>query len=461
MSTPRPGVYGYWSSQPAFVMVAAGATIGLGNIFSLPYLLGHYGGGAFLLVYVIAMFFVALPLLMAELLIGRRGRANIITTMRILGGEAEVHWHGVWMALAWLGLLGAGLVLSYFSVIAGWSMAFTIRAAAGVLSDKDPAAMREILVSLVGDPERSMTWHTMFMITATIFVAHGRSGLERLARYLLPIAFISLIALVVSAGIVGDLGAGLRVMFTPDFSRLGWEGTLEALQQAFFSLALGMGVMATLGLYLPERVSLPHVGGAVILVDLAFGLLSGLAVFGFIFAAGEAPTYGVGLVFQQLPLVIGEHPGSQYMLIFLYLSLFVATLTAALGLMEPTVVWLMERKELSRSMASTMTGVTIWLLGLATLLSFNVWQALTFFGRTAYQWIELLTGHILLPLVGVAICVFVSRAMKIEVLREGWGGGNQWSFDIWRFCLRYPARIGLILVLLYSMGLFKLIDYLW
>lgn len=461
MSTPRPGAYGYWSSQPAFVLVAAGATIGLGNIFSLPFLLGQYGGGAFLLVYVLALFFVALPLLMAELLIGRRGRANLITTMRVLGDEAQVHWHGVWMALAWLGLLGAGLVLSYFSVIAGWSMAFTIRAAAGMLSDKNPEAMREILLALVGDPERSLTWHTMFMITATIFVAHGRAGLERVTRYLVPLAFISLLALIVSAGFAGDLWAGLRVMLTPDFSRLGWEGALEALQQAFFSLALGMGVMVTLGLYLPERVSLPNVGGAIILVDLAFALMSGLAVFGFIFATGEVPTHGVGLVFQQLPLVIGEHPGSQYMLIFLYLSLFVATLTAALGLMEPTVVWLMERNQLSRSMASTMTGVTIWLLGLGTLLSFNAWEGLTFFGKTIYQWIELLTGHILLPLVGVAICVFVSRAMHVEVLREAWGGGNRWSFDVWRFCLRYPARIGLILVLLYSMGLFKLIEHLW
>jgi NSS family neurotransmitter:Na+ symporter len=458
---PRPGVYGYWSSPQAFVMVAAGATIGFGNMFSLPYLLGHYGGGAFLLVYIACLFFVSLPLIMAELLMGRRGRANVVTTTRLLAEEAQMHVPAVWSWMAWLALLGAVLVLSYYSVIAGWSMAFTIRGAAGVLSGKDPASMREILVSLVGDPERSLTWHTMFMITASIFVAHGRAGLERVAGYLMPMAFVSLLLLLVSALAVGDLGAGLRLLITPDFSRLGWEGALEALQQAFFSLALGMGVMMTLGLYMPERFSLPMVGGAVVVVDLLFALMSGLAVFGFIFAVGEAPTYGVRLVFQQLPLVIGENSGSHMILVFLYLSLFLATLTSAIGLMEPVVVWLMERYELSRSMASSATGVIIWFFGLGTLLSFNVWQDLLLFGKTVYQWLELLTGHILLPLIGVGICVFVSRAMHVEVLRESWGGGSRWSFEVWRFCLRYPARIGLVLVLLYSLGLFRLVQYLW
>lgn len=459
--TPRPGVYGYWSSPQAFVMVAAGATIGFGNMFSLPYLLGTYGGGAFLLVYILFLFFVSLPLIMAELLMGRRGRANVVTTTKLLAEEARMHVPVLWSWMAWLALLGAILVLSYYSVIAGWSMAFTIRGAAGALSQKDPAAMREILLSLVGDPERSLTWHTMFMITASTFVAHGRAGLERVARYLMPMAFVMLLLLLVSALALGDLGAGLRRLLTPDFAKLGWEGTLEALQQAFFSLALGMGVMMTLGLYMPERFSLPVVGGAVVLVDLIFALMSGLAVFGFIYAIGETPTYGVRLVFQQLPMVIGGIPGSQLILIFLYLSLFLATLTSAIGLMEPVVVWLMERYEMTRSMASSTAGVIIWFFGLGTLLSFNAWQDLLLLGKTFYQWLELLTGHVLLPLIGVGICVFVSRAMHIEVLREAWGGGSNWSFDVWRFCLRYPARIGLVLVLLYSVGLFDLVKALW
>jgi neurotransmitter:Na+ symporter, NSS family len=276
---------------------------------------------------VLFLFFVSLPLIMAELLMGRRGRANVVTSTRLLAEEAEMHIPAVWSAMAWLALLGAMLVLSYYSVIAGWSMAFTIRAAAGVLSHQTPAEMREILLALVGDPERTLTWHTMFMISATIFVAHGRAGLERVAGYLMPMAFVSLLLLLVSALAVGDLGAGLRLLLTPDFSRLGWQGVLEALQQAFFSLALGMGVMMTLGLYMPERVSLPVVGGAVVLVDLLFALMSGLAVFAFIFAVGEAPTYGVRLVFQQLPLAVGGHAGSQLILVFLYLSLFLATMT--------------------------------------------------------------------------------------------------------------------------------------
>ncbi|HXG29794.1 MAG TPA: sodium-dependent transporter [Nevskiales bacterium] len=459
--TARAGVYGYWSSPRAFVMVAAGATIGFGNMFSLPYLLGQYGGGAFLLVYVLCLFFVSLPLIMAELLMGRRGRANVVTSTRLLAEEAQMHVPAIWSAMAWLALLGAMLVLSYYSVIAGWSMAFTIRAAAGVLSQKTPAEMREILLALVGDPERALTWHTIFMISATIFVAHGRAGLERVAGYLMPMAFVSLLLLLVCALAVGDLGAGLRLLLTPDFSRLGWQGVLEALQQAFFSLALGMGVMMTLGLYMPERVSLPVVGGAVILVDLLFALMSGLAVFAFIFAVGEAPTYGVRLVFQQLPLVVGGHTGSQLILVFLYLSLFLATMTSAIGLMEPVVVWLMERYELSRSMASSTTGVVIWFFGLGTLLSFNVWQDLLLFGKTFYQWLELLTGHVLLPLIGLGVCVFVSRAMPLDLLREAWGGGSHWSFQVWRFCLRYPARVGLLLVLLYSLGFFRLVEYLW
>ncbi len=453
----RESPHGYWSSSRSFVFAAGAATIGLGSLWRMPYLIGEYGGGAFLLAYLLALTLVVLPLLVAELMIGRFARRDLVGTIRLLAFEGGVHRS--WVIIGRLALLGAVLVLSYYSAIAGWSLGYLMRAAGGMFSSATPDAVTQVLRELVGDPERSLAWHTVFMVAVTICASHGlRKGLEPVVRYLLPGAFLALLGVFAGALTWGKPEAAFQYLFAFDFSRLGWRGLIEALHQAFFSLSLGVGIMTAFGVFLPNRTWLIAAGIGVISIDLFFALLAGMGVFAFIFAAGLQPASGVRLVFESLPLALGPIEPASSLLALFYLAVVAITMIAAVGLMEPVVQWLMESFRISRVFAATSAGLLIWFLGLGTVLSFSVTAELTVFGRNYFEWLDLITARILLPLVGLLICLFVGRFLPQKLLAEAWADEPAWAFAIWRWCMTYPARIGLILVLLYALGL---LDAMW
>ena len=448
-----------WSSPTLFVLAAAGAAIGLGNVWRLPYLAGEYGGGAFVLVYMLALVFMGLPLLIAQLLLGRGVRAELPT---MLGRWAVASGlHRAWRVVGHLALLGAALVLSYYSVIAGWSMAYLLRSIAGGLEGARPEALRETFLDLVSDPEKGLGWHTIFMVASTVIVAHGvRRGLEPAARWLLSGALLSAAALaLIAAGPGRD--AALAHLLEPDFAALGWRGVVEALHQAFFSLSLGLGVMLAFGAYLREETSLVRVGGAVMLLDMGFALVAGFAVMALLSAAGQAPASGLKLVFEAVPAAAAAVAGGWLSTLFFFMLLLV-TLTSAVALMEPVVAWVMARFAVTRVAAATGTGIVIWFLGLGTLLSFNLMADLTLYDRTVFDWLSQLSSRLLLPLVGLLLCVFAGRFLSPGALRDVWSAGDgARAFRLWHWVLRYPARIGLILVLLYSVGIFAFMETLW
>lgn len=445
----------HWSSPTVFVLAAAGAAIGLGNVWRLPYLAGEYGGGAFLLVYLLAMVVMGLPLLVAELLLGRGARGDLVSMLGTWVRENRLHRS--WSLVGYLALAGAALVLSYYSVIAGWSTAYLLRSAAGNLQGLDAAGLRETFLGLVGDPERGLAWHTLFMVAATICVARGvRRGLEPVARWLLSGALIALAVLVVVA-----VGRGtdtvLIQLFRPDFAALGWRGVIEALHQAFFSLSLGVGVMLAFGAYLHEGTSLLRVGTAVMALDLAFTLVAGFAVMVLLVSADLAPAAGMQLVFEAMPAATGGWVSTLF-----FFMLLLVTLTSAVGLMEPVVVWVAARFGVSRVAAATATGLSIWFLGLGTLLSFNLMATFTLFDKTVFDWLSLLSSRVLLPAAGLLLCLLAGRFLNPARLRDAWATGDGGrSFAVWHWTLRYPARVGLILVLLYSVGVVAFVENLW
>lgn len=450
--TTRESPHGYWSSSRSFVLAAGATTIGLGSVWRMPYLIGEYGGGAFLVAYVLALAIVVLPLLVAELMIGRFARRDLVGTMRLLAFEGSVHRS--WTFVGRLALLGAVLVLSYYSVIAGWSLGYLMRASGGVFANATPEATTTVLRQLVGDPERSLAWHTIFMVAVTICVSHGlRKGLEPIVRYLLPGALLALLGVLYGGLTFGKPDAALQYLFSFDFGRLGWRGLIEALHQAYFSLSLGVGVMSAFGVFLPNRTWLISAGVGVISIDLFFALLAGTGIFAFIFAAGMQPTSGVRLVFETLPLALGSFELGSSLLALFYLALVFITMIAAVGLTEPVVQWLMETFRISRVFAATSAGLLIWMLGLGTVMSFSVTAELTLFGRNYFEWLDLITARILLPLVGLLICIFVGRILPQKLLLDAWADEPPWAYAVWRWCMIYPARIGLILVLLYATGL--------
>lgn len=442
-----------WSSPATFVMAAAAAVIGLGNVWRLPVLAGEYGGGAFLLVYGLALGAMALPLLVGELMLGRGARSDLVS---MIGRWAQASGLSRrWGIMGYLALLGAVMVLSYYSVIAGWSMAYFLRSAAGLLEGLDRSGLRAGFVELAGDPERGLGWHTIFMVAATACVAQGlRRGIEPTARWMLVGAVLALLGLLAMA--TGDgFTAAVHFLFRPDFAALGWRGVIEAFHQAFFSLSLGVGVMLAYGAYLPDGSSLVRVSLAVMLLDTMFALLAGLAIITLVLGAGMTPESGLPLVFELLPTA---GAGGWTVTLFFFMLMLV-TLTSAVGLLEPLVVWLMARLQTSRVVAASMTGTLVWFIGLGTLLSFNVLADVRLLDRTLFDWLSMLSSRFLLPAFGLLLCVFIGRFLPLAALRDAWAD-KPW-FGLWHWLLRYPTRIGLIAVLLHSMGVFEFLERLW
>ncbi|MGH8442943.1 MAG: sodium-dependent transporter [Nevskiaceae bacterium] len=455
----RESSYGYWSSHRGFLLAAGGAAIGIGNIARLPYLAGEHGGLIFLLAYFLFLGLVSWPLLVAEWMIGRWTREDLILGVGRITETAKVS--RAWMLIGVLSLAAAVLILSYYSVIAGWSVAYAFRAAGGGLRALDAAGVQRVFFTLAQDPERSLAWHTIFMVVVCLVVSAGvRQGIERAANYLVPTAFVFVLAVAVYAYTRGDSQAAFHHMLSPDWSRFGWRGAIEALHQAFFTMALGLGAMVAYGSYLPADAPVLRMAAGVVVLDAVFSLLAGGALYSMIFAAGLDPAPGLTLLFQVFPLALsqGVHEGAATAI---YLVMFMITLAAAVALMEPAVRYLVERLRVTRVSAAISCGILIWFLGLGTLLSFNVMQSVEIFGGNIFDNLQWLTGRVLLPLGGLLLCVFVSRILPDELLGEMWGSSAPRALAVWKWLLRFPARIALIVLLVYCVGLLDFMVELW
>ena len=456
----RESSYGYWQSYRGFLWVAAGAAIGIGNIARLPYLAGEYGGVIFLLAYFMFLGLVSWPLLVAEWMIGRWTRENLISGLGRLATAARAN--RAWVLIGTLSLAAAVLVLSYYSVIAGWSMAYGLRAAGGVLGELDETGVQRMFFALAQDPERSLAWHTIFMVTVCMVVASGvRDGIERAASYLVPTAIVLMGGVFAYAYTSGDTQSAFLHLFAPDWSRFGWRGLMEALHQAFFTMGLGLGAMVAYGSYLPARAPLLRLAAGVVVLDTVFSLVAGSALYAMIFAAGLDPAPGLTVLFQVFPMALSKLSGGENVAVIVYGVMFLITLTAATALMEPAVRYLVERMRITRLAAATTCATLIWFLGLGTLLSFNIMQSVEVLGRNFFDWLQWLTGRLLLPLVGLLLCVFVGRILSGDLVDEMRGEGAKRAQKVWLLLLRFPVRVSLIALLLYCIGVIDFLVGLW
>lgn len=452
-------IHGMWSTRLAFILAATGSAVGLGNIWRFPYTAGEYGGGAFVIVYLLCVALIGIPIMMAEIMLGRRGRQSPINTMRALA-RAEGQ-SGAWQILGWMGIVAGFLILSFYSVIAGWTMAYIFRAASGMFSAIDAAGAGAMFDGLVGDAERLLAWHTIFMVMVVLVVARGvAGGLEKSVRILMPALFVLLLVMVGYAAQTGDFAGAARYLFEPDFAELkdkAGEAILSAMGQAFFSLSLGMGAIMIYGSYLKRDSSIAQNTVLVASLDTLVALLAGLAIFPIVFAHGLAPDSGPGLIFQTLPIAFGEMPGGAFFGSLFFVLLLFAAWTSAISLLEPLVAWLVENQGFSRVRAAVLGGVTVWLLGIACLLSLNAWSEIKIFGKGFLDLFDYLTANIMLPLGGVLIAVFagwlMARASSADELQMGEGI----AYRLWSLLIRYVAPIGVAIVLLNAIGVLKLI----
>jgi len=447
---PRISLHGHWSSRMAFVLAVTGSAVGLGNIWKFPYVAGQNGGGAFVLVYLFCVFLIGMPVMMSEILIGRRGRRNPVATMALLGEEEGHSRHWQWVGA--MAVVAGIFVLSYYSVVAGWTLAYAQKSMFGVFVGATAAEVSGVFESFTGSWLRSSIVHTLFMGITIFVVARGvERGLEQAVKFMVPALLLLMLVLLGYAINSGSFGLGLAFMFNPNFAALTWDGVLAAMGQAFFTLSLGMGAVMAYGAYLPEETSITSTTAAVVLADTVFAVLAGLVVFTLVFANGLNPSEGPGLVFDTLPLAFGQMPGGVFFATIFFVLLSFAAWTSALGVMEPAVAWLVEHYNRTRVQAAVMVGVVTWLIGLGTVLSFNVLEEFTFFKGTIYNNVDYMTSNVMLPLGGMFITGFAAWVMCRNSSADELGGAGA-IYKLWRFLARYVAPVAIAFIFLRAVG---------
>ncbi|MEQ1558041.1 MAG: sodium-dependent transporter [Methyloglobulus sp.] len=450
--TDKKSQHGEWSSRFAFIMAATGSAVGLGNIWKFPYITGENGGGAFVLVYLLCVLLIGIPLMMAETMLGRRSKENPIHTMEILTAEAgaDKNWH----YLGWMGVGAGFLILSYYSVIAGWASAYVVKSFFGSFSGASAGEVKAIFEAFVASPMQLIFWHTLFMVATMLIVARGiEKGFEKSVRFLLPWLFALMVLLVGYAMTTDGYFQGLNFLFKPDFSKLTADSVLVAMGQAFFTLSVGMGSIMVYGAYLPKDVSIAKSSMMIAGADTIMALLAGLIIFPIVFNNGLHPNSGPGLVFETLPIAFGNMFGGWLVGILFFVALVFAALSSSIALIEPAVAWLIENKGFSRQKACIYSGSLAWVLGLGTVFSFNAWANVKLFERNFFELVDYLTANLMLPIGGFCIAVFAGWIMKQEHSKHELDlPGEHLDYQIWKFLVSYVVPAAVFLVFLNVVG---------
>ncbi len=440
-------LHGMWSSRLAFILAATGSAVGLGNIWRFPYLASDNGGGAFVLVYLGCIFFVGLPVLIAEILIGRHGRRSPITTLTAITRETGAA-RG-WIGIGWIGIVAGVLILSFYSVVGGWTLRYAwlyLAQLFGGPAITDPPA---VFGGMLADPVGLAFWHALFMGVTVGVVALGvEKGLERAVRFLMPALFLTLLLLVLYGATTGHLGQAANWLFKPDWSKVDAGVFVAAMGQAFFTLSLGMCAMMTYGAYLPANVSIPRTVAIVAVCDTTVALMAGLAIFPIVIGFGISPEGGgPGLIFTSLPLAFEAMTGGIVYGLAFFALLFVAAWTSSISLLEPATAYLVERGR-SRKGAAIMMALLCWALGVLTVFSFNLLSHVRLLDRDLMGMIELIANDIMLPVGGLLIALFAGWVLKDGILREQLAGIPAWGFTLWRWLLRLlcPLLVAAVLI---------------
>jgi NSS family neurotransmitter:Na+ symporter len=438
-----------WSSRLAFVFAATGSAVGLGNIWKFPYVAGQNGGGAFVLVYLGCVLLLGLPLMMSELLVGRRGATGPSACFVALAREAGASRH--WSIAGNLGVLASFLILSFYSVVGGWSVAYLVKALGAGFGNASPADIGALFDELLSSAATLVSWHTLFMLMVVVVVARGISrGIERTLSVIMPLMFLLLVILVGYAANTPEFGRTLEFLFSPDFSRLSAEGVLVALGQAFFSLSLGMSVMVAYASHLPRHVSIAGASFTVCILDTLCALLAGVAIFAIAFSNGLEPGAGPGLVFQTMPIAFGSITGGYVIGVMFFLLLLFAAWSSAISIMEPLVERVESLTGLRRRPATFVAAGSAWLLGIACALSFNVWSEVKpLGGRTIFDLADFVASNVLLPATGLLVAVFCGWIVARETAREELAG-TEMLLSLWRVLVRYVCPVLVALVFLQS-----------
>jgi NSS family neurotransmitter:Na+ symporter len=443
----------HWGSRIAFIFATAAAAIGLGNIWRFPYLTGQNGGAAFVITYLVAVVVMGLPLMIAEMAIGKLGRGNPTKAVAELAEQSKRRRRWAWVG--GIGIIASFLILSYYLVITGWVLDYFIRAAVGQFYHANQTSSLAAFTDLKNSPWQMLVGDTFVALGMVgVMVAGMKAGLERAVMILFPVLLAIMVLLLVYVMHTGHFMEGVHFLFKPDFSALTGKMALQALGQAFFSLNIGMAVTIMFSAYLPKKTPLVSSAIYVTLFDTCIALLAGMIIFPIVFMHGLKPDVGPSLIFQTLPIAFGKIPGGYMVGCLFFLLLFVAAFTSVIALLEPAIVWARERFYWSRKKAVLLCGLACWLLSLLTVWSFHSdrWE---FLGDGFFEWVDCITSRVLIPLSGFGLAIFAGWFVRSRLLTDGLGWPETGFFRwCWTWLLRVVAPLAILVIVLKSVHVF-------
>lgn len=438
----------HFTSRLGFVLAAAGSAIGLGNIWKFPFITGMNGGGAFLVIYVAFVFTIGMAVMLAEYTVGRAGQRNPVGAFHAL---SDGRGGGAWAGVGFLGVTAGFVILSFYSVVGGWTLAYMIKTVSGALAGADAQKLGAAFGHFIADPTDVIFFHSTFMVlTVGVVIGGVRGGIERATRVLMPLLAILIVILAVRSVTLPGAGKGIAFFLTPDFSKVTGATVVAALGHAFFTLSLGMGAMLTYASYLDKQVNLVKTAAQVTLLDTVFAIVAGFMILPAVFAFGFDPSAGPGLIFITLPAVFGQLPAGEVFAFLFFALLAIAALTSSVSILEPVVSYLIDERNLPRHRATLGAGLVTWALGIPSALSLGPWKDFTIGGKGFLDALDYLASNIMLPVGGMLIAMFVGWSIPARAAEEATSDGTH-PFPLvklWLFTCRFVAPVAVGWVLL-------------
>ena len=430
------------------VLVAmAGSAIGLGNLWRFPYLMGTNGGAAFIIIYLALVFLLCLPIMMSEFVVGRRSQANAFRAFKILSPK------GHWGIIGLLGVLGAISLISFYCVVGGWTIDYLVHSVAFRLPEQ--GSSEGFFAAAVSSPWRTLSYTYLFLImTALVLLAGIKDGIEKYTKIMMPLLFLTIIIIAIRSVTLPGAGAGLDFLFKPDFSKVTADTFLDALGQAFFSLSIGCGTILTYGSYVKKNEKIVKMSSLTAISDTFFAVLAGLAIMPAVFAFGVSPSEGPGLLFVVLPDIFDQIAGGGIVAILFFLVLFIAAITSSISLLEVAVTFLIEECRMHRKTAVLLSSAVCLLLCTLCALSGGVLSDVKLFGKTFFDFFDMISANLLMPLCGLLVVIFVGWKMKrhafVDELSNGGTLKNRILYNVIFYLVRYIAPIVIAVIMIFG-----------
>lgn len=444
----------HWGSHLGFFLAAAGSAIGLGVLWKFPYVTGENGGGLFVLFYILCTFCICVPVFIAELILGRHSQRGVVGTFSMLSNDSAL-----WKLTGWFGVGASFLIMSYYSVLAGWGLNYVLMSLNQFYVNRTNAEISEIFHILARSGDITLFWHLIFTSIVLSVVYLGiRQGIEYWSKFMTSSLFILLVGLFLYSTTLPGFNEAVHFLFYPDVSKFKASGALEALGLAFFTMSLGQGIMITYGSYMRRTEDIPKTGGLIGTTIISVSCLAGLTIFPVVFTFGQQPEAGTGLVFKTLPLVFAQLPGGMLISTAFFILFVFAALTSAIPLIEVVVANIIDLQGWSRKKAVLVTGISCFIFGIPSALSetdtlFANWKLI--YGKNFFSTIDALTTNWLLPIGGLMVSIFTGWFMDQKICKDEFFAGSSWGWlwHPWRFFIRWVAPIGITAIILQQTGI--------